>query len=256
MKEIPLQFGMVSNAVQVGNTIHRDTGAWTPTIHTLLAFLNDNGFTEAPKVLGFDEKGREVLQFIEGEEASRPWPQTLCTGNGIAQAGKLLRKYHDTVVDFKPPNNAVWRLGKIKKKPSQIIRHGDLGPWNFIWHVDMLTGLIDWDFAYPGERIDDLAQMAYYFVPLRGEEGWREAGFKLRPNFKSRLNALVTSYGMFSVDELLESVVLQQQQEQKLVIAKSDQGIEPWATFRKRGDVEESQKDVKWLRSMIDELKA
>lgn len=247
MDEIPLQYGNVSSAVRVGDSVHRSTGDWTPTIHALLAYLNDNNFTEAPRVLGFDERGREVLSFLPGIAASRPWPKIMLDKVGVEQAGRLLRKYHDVVVNFVPPADAEWRVGKTEKKPGQIIRHGDLGPWNTIWQNDKLTGLIDWDFAQPGERLEDLAQMAYYFIPLRSEEGWREAGFKERPDFVKRLNTLVSAYGMYSVNELIEAVLVQQSEERKLVREKAAQGIEPWVYFFARGDVEESLRDTKWL---------
>jgi len=250
MAEKPLQFGTVSNAVRIENTIHRDTGVWTPTIHALIAYLNENGFTEAPKVLGFDEKGREILSFLPGTEASRPWPNILRQSGGLYQAGRMLRRYHDIITNFKPSAEAEWRIGEVELKPGQIIRHGDLGPWNTIWQNDTLTGLIDWDFAQPGDRLEDLAQMAYYFIPLRSEEGWRKAGFEKCPNFAERLNILVSSYGMYSVDELVGAVLVQQDQERKLVIKKAAQNIEPWITFMKRGDVEESLKDTAWLRAI------
>ena len=42
-------------------------GGWTPAVHALLAHLAGTGFTGAPRPLGFDEQGREVLTFLEGE---------------------------------------------------------------------------------------------------------------------------------------------------------------------------------------------
>ena len=45
-------------------------------VHALLAHLADKGFTAAPRPLGFDEQGREVLTFLEGETIGirRPRP--------------------------------------------------------------------------------------------------------------------------------------------------------------------------------------
>src|SRR5713226_6160740 len=56
-----------AGVVRVGDTIHRPTGPWTPTIHAYLRHLRAAGFTSAPDVLGIDERGREVLSYIDGE---------------------------------------------------------------------------------------------------------------------------------------------------------------------------------------------
>jgi hypothetical protein len=188
MEEIKLKYGNVNNAVKVGDTVRRDSGPWTPTIHTLL---------DVPKPLGIDNKGREILSYIDGDAAVRPWPPVMLTNEGIAQAGRLLRRYHDTVADFKPSVDATWRFVDHNHGSYQVILHGDLGPWNTIWHEDTLIGLIDWDFAHPGDRIEDVAQLAYYFIPLRGTLGWQNAGFEKRPHLAVRLQTLVEAYGMF-----------------------------------------------------------
>lgn len=131
---------------------------------------------------------------------------------------------------------------------------GDLGPWNTIWQDDKLTALIDWDFAQPGDRIDDLAQMAYYFVPLRGETGWMEAGFEKRPDMAQRLRALVESYGMFSPEEVIEALFKLLERDREIVSRLGGDGVEPWASFLKRGDVEEGQRDSEWLEGVRREL--
>ena len=45
-------------------------------MHALLAHLAAKAFTGAPRPLGFDEQGREVLTFLEGETvgSGKPWP--------------------------------------------------------------------------------------------------------------------------------------------------------------------------------------
>ena len=40
-----------------------------------------------------------------------------------------------------------------------------------------VRGVIDWDFAEPGDPLWDVGQFAWYAVPLRGEDHWREPGF-------------------------------------------------------------------------------
>lgn len=248
MQEEKLNYSFVSSPVKIDNTVHRQTGPWTPTIHSLLNFLQSKGFKYSQKVLGFDEQGREVLEFLPGEAATRPWSLRLLEDDGLVQAAKVLKSYHTVVKDFQPPKDAEWRIGKVLPKPGQIIRHGDLGPWNSLWQKDKLTGLIDWDFAEPGEAITDLAQMAYYFVPLRGEKGWQEAGFADRPDFLHRLNRLCKTYGQFRADEVLTALQNWLQEElRRMEEFGRRQGLEPWLSFHQRGDADDIDEDLVWL---------
>jgi hypothetical protein len=56
MAEQRLEGGYVDGAVRVGDTVRRQAGPWTPAVHALLTYLADQGFTSAPRPLGFDEQ--------------------------------------------------------------------------------------------------------------------------------------------------------------------------------------------------------
>lgn len=247
MEEEVLQFGFVSSPVKVGNTVRRQTGPWTPTVHAVLGYLHNHDFSFAPRVQGFDEQGREILAFIHGDAAVRPWPSVLKEIDGIKQAGNLLRKYHDAIEGFVPSHDAEWRIGKCELKPGQIVRHGDLGPWNTIWQNNQLIALIDWDFMQPGERIEDLAQMAYYFVPLRGEAGWSDAGVAERPDFAERLKSLVKSYGKYTPAEIMQALFILLANDREITKRFGNDGVEPWVSFMKRGDIKSSTQDSEWI---------
>ena len=253
-REEILQYGFVSSPVKVGDTVRRQVGPWTPTVHALLEYLHKNDFSRCPKVKGFDEQGREILDFIPGDAAIRPWPNVILQGEGIEQAGRLLREYHDVVENFDPGEGVEWRIGRVELERGQIIRHGDLGPWNTIWQGDSLEALIDWDFIQPGERIEDLAQMAYCFIPLRGEKGWKDAGFAERPDFAARLLRLTKSYGTYSSEEIIEALLKLLQADREVVERLGSKGVEPWASFLKRGDIEESMADSHWIIENKNEI--
>ncbi len=51
-------------------------------------------------------------------------------------------------------------------RPGEIIGHGDLGPWNTIWRDHEPVAFIDWDFAEPGPAVEDLAELAFFTVPM------------------------------------------------------------------------------------------
>jgi hypothetical protein len=51
-----------------GTLSFREAGAWTPSVHALLRYLENVGFAAAPHVIGsgFDARGRETVAYIDG----------------------------------------------------------------------------------------------------------------------------------------------------------------------------------------------
>ena len=70
--EIPLSGGnMSTGVVRAGDTVRRPAGPWTPAVHALLTHLHEAGFRGAPRPLGVDDRGREILTFVPGTVV---WP--------------------------------------------------------------------------------------------------------------------------------------------------------------------------------------
>lgn len=245
--------GTVTTVQRVGGTIRRPVRRWTPAVHALLRHLERVGFAGAPRVLGIDAQGREILSFLPGQTAQRPWPLVVRQRRGVVALARLLRAYHDAVRDFIPPPEAEWYVPGVRWQPGQIIRHGDLGPWNSVWQGARLIGLIDWDFAEPGRPLDDVAQMAWYLVPLRGQSHWRAAGFGRRPDLRARLTALCEAYGA-APEAVLTTLSEIQTQEMKRTKELAQRGVEPWVTFAARGDVEKIADEHAWLATQRDYL--
>jgi hypothetical protein len=158
--------GNLNDAVRVGDTVRRRAGPWTPAVHALLRFLEREGF-EAPRVLGTDEQGREILRYIEGEAHAGnpvPLPDSVFREEHMLAAARLLRRYHDIVRRFAPPAEAVWRL--VSPEPHEIICHNDWSPWNGLFRDGRLVVILDWDLAGPGPLLWDVANAAYCWVPL------------------------------------------------------------------------------------------
>lgn len=110
-----LDGGNAGGAVRVGDTVRRATGPWTPAVHTLLAHLEARGFAGAPRALGADADGHEVLTFLPGRTvgSARPWPTWVHAEETLDQVARWLRSYHDAVADFVPPADAMWRDGEV-----------------------------------------------------------------------------------------------------------------------------------------------
>ncbi len=210
-REEPLHGGDLTQVVRVGDTVRRTTGFWTPAVHSLLRYLEEQGFDGAPRALGIDEAGREVLTFLPGESVHLPHREWSRTDEVLAELGSLLRRYHDVVRGFHPPPDARWRYW-VGAPREGIVCHTDLTPENVIFRDGRVAGFIDWDFAAPAPPLFDVASVAKFWVPLTAParaaaEGWPEV-----PR-GPRLRLLCDSYGLVAAEraELLAMCLLKQQ---------------------------------------------
>ena len=240
--------GSINDITRDGLTVLRPVGPWTPAVHGLLRHLESTGFSGAPRVIGFDESGREILTYLPGDVAMRPWPDLLTAESGIVSLGAFLREYHIAISGYVPQLDDHWRVPGAEWHTGQIIRHGDLGPWNTVWNSAELVGLIDWDFAEPGEAVEDVAQLAWYSVPLRPSGRCEASGIEPGQQQSSRLNALCGTYGV-GIGDVLSALNRLQGKELKRTRSLGSAGIEPWSLFLARGDGEEIQEEMDWLLS-------
>jgi hypothetical protein len=236
-REDPLVGGVVNDVVRIGDTVRRSTGPWTPSVHALLRHLHNVGFRYAPEVLGVDDQGREVLTYIAGRPSLRPWLPALRSDAGLVEIGNMLRDLRSALSTFVPPADALWRTEPVPG--AREMRHGDVGPWNMLWDGERLVGLIDWDCAEPAPPLWDVAQAAWYTVPLfRGERHLRACGFDAQPDLRHRLHVLCEAAGA-DPSAVLDALADLQAVEQRRVAELGQAGVAPFAAFLARGDVEE-----------------
>ena len=192
--ETPLTGGHLTPVVRIGETVRRKPGEWSETVQSLLKHLETVGFTGSPRAFGFDDQGREVLSFIDGDVATgRPkgyvWENAV-----LIQLAELLRRHHDAAASFEQPSDAVWQ--SAVRDPQETVCHNDVAPWNTVFRDRVPVALIDWDWAAPGPRAWDLAFSAWQFVPLFDEGKCRSVGAPWSvPNRARRLRLFVESYG-------------------------------------------------------------
>jgi Ser/Thr protein kinase RdoA (MazF antagonist) len=184
-EEVPLLGGNVSGqVVRVGDTVRRPAGFWSPAVDALLRHLTSVGFTGSPRSLGFDEQGRHVLQYVEGDLAMPFHPPDHLAA--VRRVGALIADFHAASAGFTPPADARWNV-VITPDADDLVIHHDLAPWNLVCGTAGWV-LIDWDAAGPGSRLWDLAYAAHGFVPL---EPATPVGTAAR-----RLRALAAGYGL------------------------------------------------------------
>lgn len=156
-----------SNIERIGNGIHRPIGPWTKQVHAFLHFLRINGFKQAPEPLGFDEKGREILSFVEGKTCDYPLSEEVKSSEALISSAKLLRDYHDASQKFLNEinlSNNSWMFPP--RKPLEVICHNDFAPYNICFQEKKAIGMIDFDAACPGPRVWDIAYALYRFSPF------------------------------------------------------------------------------------------
>jgi aminoglycoside phosphotransferase (APT) family kinase protein len=196
MEEQRLAGGFDRGASLVDGTVRRRPDRWTASVHALLAHLSAAGFEGAPRPLGRDDGGREVLTYLPGTTigTARPWPAWVHSDRALRQVAAWLREYHRAVADFVPPVDAVWREGGTWR-PGLVIAHNDAAPYNAVWDGDGLRGFVDWDMAGPLSREEDLAWVAFSWVPLHARAVVAAEGFTAFAERRARLEAFLAAYG-------------------------------------------------------------
>ena len=155
--EQPLTGGaQTSGLVRVGDTVRRPSHPRSGFVQRLLRHLEDVGFAGAPRALGFDGRGREILTYVEGTVPAAA-PYRLSDAQLISAAG-LVRDFHDATVSFDELDG------------GEVICHSDLGPHNTVFRGDRAVAIIDWDADLgPGRRAVDFAQAVWGFADLTEE---------------------------------------------------------------------------------------
>jgi hypothetical protein len=171
--------------------VRRAAGPWTDTIHALLRHVRARGVHEVPEPLGRDEDGREVLSFVSGDVHHYPLPAWMWDDAVLVAAARLLRRYHDATVGFRPADPH-WRVPA--HEPAEVVCHNDFAPYNLVFRGRTLAGAIDFDTASPGPRAWDLAYLAYRLVPLTAP-GNPDARATPEVERDRRLVLLCTAYG-------------------------------------------------------------
>jgi serine/threonine protein kinase len=155
--EVPLTGGRITEGVtRVGDTVRRPLKQNSPFVHDLLAHLHDQGFDGAPRYLGVDELGREVFSFLPGEVP--PELDAAIPDKSLVAAARLIRRYHDAA--------ACSPLAAY----HETVCHNDLSPCNFVFRGGLPVGIIDFDSAAPGARLQDVGYALFLWLNL-GRDG-------------------------------------------------------------------------------------
>jgi hypothetical protein len=152
--------------VRVGSTVRRPQTEGSAAVHELLLHLEEVGFDGAPRYLGEDDQGREVLTYIDGEAATVPYPAWSFRDEALVSVVRLLRRYHAAVRTFRGTHHP-WPSAVPAEFRHGLVSHNDPNLDNIIFRDGEAVALIDFDLASPGSVLWDVALAARLWVPLR-----------------------------------------------------------------------------------------
>ena len=199
--ENPLLGGTANRGLvfRVGDTVRRPLRPTSASTHALLRHLAAVGFAGAPRFLGVDGKGREVLSYIPGVAVTPPYPPWALTDAALASVAELLRAYHEAVAGF-DPSGYPWPKAVPARFRTGIVSHNDPNLDNVIFRDGRAVALIDFDLASPGSPVWDVAAAARLWAPLRPDGDIADAR---RGRALIRLRGFADAYRLGDADRAL-----------------------------------------------------
>lgn len=173
-REIPLTGGRITQGVvRIGDHVHRPACANAKFVHAALNELALKQIPFAPRFIGIDYQGREILTYMPGDVPDNLGEHT---PQQCAAAARIIRALHDALRDFPGCPDGM------------TVCHNDLSPCNFTFLDGLPAAVIDWDAAAFGDPLDDLAYAAWMWLDIGNPENSPEAVLR-------GMDAMLDAYG-------------------------------------------------------------
>lgn len=254
--ELPLHGGLTNagRVTRVGDTVRRPLRATSDGTRALLDHLHEVGFDGAPRYLGVDERGREVLTYIPGEAVLPPYPEWALTEEALISVARLMRRYHDAVAGFDPAGHR-WPSPVPDRFRTGIISHNDPNLDNVIFRDGRAVALIDFDLAGPGCTEWDLACSARLWAPLRAE---CDRPAIIRDRALERLATFADAYGATPAQRagLVDAVVTSHDWCYSVVLGAINAGHEAFGSYWRSGASGVARRTRSWLAAHRREMRA
>jgi Phosphotransferase enzyme family len=249
--------GNLAGALRVGDTVRRRTGEWSPAVHVLLAFLEEQGFDGSPRLLGRDEDGREILSFVAGDPPSDT-RLAATPDSALLDTSRLLRRLHDVTEPLARRSGIPWVHPAATDGPELVVCHNDIAPRNTVYRDGAAVAFIDWDLARPEVRTWDLAHLVWQFCPLADAEGCRGRGFAEPPDRIGRLAALVDAYAPTPAERagFFPLVVSRVRTTRDGILALAGAGRAEFAHLVRIGVVDGLDRQLRWILEHEEPIRA
>jgi aminoglycoside phosphotransferase (APT) family kinase protein len=231
--------GFVTSVVRVGDTVRRPQARGASYVHAVLRYLEARRWPGAPRLLGVDERNREILTFLDGMVAWREDQQAAVrTESNLVRVAELVREFHDLTA------------GTELARGEEVACHNDLSPRNTIYRRQDLrpVAFIDWDLAAPGRRIHDVAHVCWQYVGLGpgGQDAHRAAG---------QVRLIADSYGLEDRAQLVDAILWWQNRCWRGIEAQAAGGEPAMVRLRDMGGARQVRDAARWTaahRALLD----
>jgi aminoglycoside phosphotransferase (APT) family kinase protein len=230
---VPLHGGYVNEVVRVGDTVRRSQGDRAAYVHRLLRHL-EAADHPAPRLLGIDEDGREILSFVAGEVPTGPAAiENVREERSIEAVARLVRRLHDVTEDSELAEGA------------EVVCHNDLSPKNTVY--DRTGGwwrpvaLIDWDLAGPGRRVHDVAHLCWQYVGLGPDRSDADEAARL-------VRVACDAYGLTDRAEVVDTILWWQDRCADGIERFAAEGDQAMQRLRDAGVPREVRQAAAWVR--------
>jgi Ser/Thr protein kinase RdoA (MazF antagonist) len=237
--------GYINPLVRIGDTVRRPRDANSPFVEALLTHFEASGFEGAPRFLGIDEEGRQILSYVEGHvawESGSLQPPGVWSDESLIEVARLTRRFHDLTA------------GTSLAGDREVVCHNDLTARNTVYR-DAGTGyrpvaFIDWDGAAPGDRANDLCYIFWHFLCPCPRHPDVEGHAR-------RLNAMLDAYGFDGErTELVPRMLRRMQDSMAGIEAKADSGDPAYVRLVRLGAIESMTGVHEWVAENQVQLEA
>lgn len=252
-RESPLAGGNSNDVVRIGDTVRRRVPVHGRTVHRLLEHLAAAGFPHSPRFLGVDDRGREILRYIEGAAGLHPFSAAVRSEDALVRCVRMVRRYHDATASF-TGMDLPWPGDRVRDLPVEVVCHGDLAPYNFIYRGTSPVGMIDFDNAAAGSRVEDLARLVYRLAPLGAPVNLAGGGWPDDVDPFARLRLVVRTYGELDWSPVVDIVVRQLDAMCAWINERAVRGDPAVAVHLAEDHVGSYQADIDWIRENGGEI--
>jgi hypothetical protein len=253
--EQPLAGGIANlgKVVRVGDTVRRPASTFTDAIFALFEHLHDVGFDGVPRPLGRDDRGREVLTFIEGDVPIPPFPAWSMSDAALASVARLQRWFHEAAASF-DASAFTWSDELADPQSGAVIGHNDICPENVVFRDGEAVALLDWDFAAPGRPLWDIASVMSMWGPVRDPSDPVPGMEGLEPFGRARV--IANAYGLDADERARIPDVFVDRLSISLVEQRAAAGEQAFVEMLARqGGTGRAERRRRWLDAHMGELR-